>query len=160
MLTLHDFSALRIDDRVEDLARYRGRVVLVVNTASACGYTPQYAGLEALQRRFGADGFDVLAFPCNQFGGQEPGGSDQIAAFCRERYDATFPLFAKVDVNGGEAPPLWQWLTRSDTPYPQAVKWNFTKFLIDQQGRVVRRYEPAVQPEEAEDDIRRLLKLA
>ncbi|WP_028537129.1 glutathione peroxidase [Paludibacterium yongneupense] len=160
MLTLHDFSALRIDGLAEDLARYRGRVVLVVNTASACGYTPQYAGLEALQRRFCAAGFDVLAFPCNQFGAQEPGDGEAIAAFCRERYEVSFRLFAKVDVNGPAAPPLWQWLTRSDTPYPQAVKWNFTKFLIDQQGRVVRRYEPALQPEEAVEDILRLLRLA
>ncbi|TCP11801.1 glutathione peroxidase [Crenobacter luteus] len=157
MTTLYDFDAERLSGESEALADYRGRVVLVVNTASECGYTPQYEGLEELYRHFGAERFAVLGFPCNQFGGQEPGSAAAIAEFCKRRFDVSFPLFAKVDVNGPAAPPLWRWLTGADSPYPQPVKWNFTKFLIDSQGRLVKRYEPGVRPHELVDDIARLV---
>ncbi|OWY37567.1 glutathione peroxidase [Xenophilus sp. AP218F] len=156
MTTLHDFSATAIDGKEQALADYAGSVALVVNVASECGYTRQYAGLQALQRDFGA-GFVVLGFPCNQFGGQEPGDGAAIQAFCQRRFGVDFPLFAKLDVNGPAAPPLWRWLTQADQPHPHPVKWNFTKFLIDGKGRVVKRYEPAVEPHELADDIRSLL---
>ncbi|BAK78236.1 glutathione peroxidase [Pseudogulbenkiania sp. NH8B] len=157
MTTLHDFSACRIDGSPESLSRYAGMVVLVVNTASECGFTPQYTGLQELAVYFAGEEFAVLGFPCNQFGGQEPGAEDSIAAFCQSRFGVTFPLYAKVAVNGDEAHPLWRWLTRADTDHPQPVKWNFTKFLVDGRGRLVKRYEPAVQPHELLDDIDRLL---
>ncbi|WP_024304010.1 glutathione peroxidase [Pseudogulbenkiania sp. MAI-1] len=157
MTTLHDFSACRIDGSLESLSRYAGMVVLVVNTASECGFTPQYTGLQELAVYFDGEDFAVLGFPCNQFGGQEPGTNDSIAHFCQSRFGVTFPLYAKVAVNGEEAHPLWRWLTRADSEHPQPVKWNFTKFLIDGRGRLVKRYEPAVQPHELLDDIVRLL---
>ncbi|AXK38365.1 glutathione peroxidase [Crenobacter cavernae] len=159
MTTLYDFGASRLAGEPEDLSVYRGRVVLVVNTASECGYTPQYEGLEELYLHFGAERFAVLGFPCNQFGGQEPGGADAIAAFCETHFAVSFPMFVKGDVNGPDASPLWRWLTRADGEYPQPVKWNFTKFLIDVQGRLVKRYEPAVKPHELVDDIAQLLSL-
>lgn len=160
MPTLHDFSAAALDGSPQPLSDYRGRVALVVNTASECGYTPQYGGLQQLAEQFADQPFSVLGFPCNQFGGQEPLDGPAIGAFCSSRFHVDFPLFAKCEVNGPGALPLWTWLTRADTAYPQPVKWNFTKFLIDQQGRLVKRYEPAVTPPELVEDINRLLRRA
>jgi glutathione peroxidase len=157
MTKLYDFNAQRLAGGSEALSGYAGKVALVVNTASECGYTPQYEGLEELYRHFGPQRFVVLGFPCNQFGAQEPGEAGDIAAFCSSKFDVTFPMFAKTDVNGSDAPPLWRWLTGADGEYPQPVKWNFTKFLIDSQGRLVKRFEPAVRPYELFDDIASLL---
>ncbi|NBC35940.1 glutathione peroxidase [Novosphingobium sp. FSY-8] len=157
--TIADFTATLPNGEAVSLAGHLGKVVLVVNTASHCGFTPQYDGLEALWRRFGAQGFAVLAFPCNQFGGQEPGDADEIAQFCRVNHGVTFPLMAKVEVNGAATPPLWQWL-KANAPGifgTQKIKWNFTKFLIDRDGRVLRRYAPTAKPERIAADIARLL---
>jgi glutathione peroxidase len=142
-----------------DLSAYRGKVLLVVNVASRCGFTPQYEGLEELQRKFGDRGFTVLGFPCNQFGSQEPGNADEIASFCKLTYDVTFPLMAKIDVNGPQAAPIYQKL-KSDAPGllgSEAIKWNFTKFLVDRQGKVVERYAPNVEPQAIAGDIQKLL---
>ncbi|WP_374423434.1 glutathione peroxidase [Chromobacterium sp.] len=157
MTTLYDFSAARIDGSEQPLSAYTGQVVLVVNTASECGYTRQYAGLQDLQQSLGDRGLVVLGFPCNQFGGQEPGGEAEIERFCRTRFEVSFPLFAKLDVNGPRAHLLWRWLTQADSTHPHPVKWNFTKFLIDGKGRVLKRYEPAVEPHELLEDIKALL---
>jgi len=159
MATLADFSATRADGSEESLADWKGKVVLVVNTASKCGFTPQYAGLEALWRRYGARGFAVIGFPCNQFGGQEPGGPEEIAAFCALNFGVTFPLMGKVEVNGDGAPPLWRWLKDEARGLlgSRRVKWNFTKFLIGRDGRVVRRFGPSVTPEKIAGAIEGLL---
>jgi glutathione peroxidase len=143
----------------QPLADYRGKVLLVVNTASQCGFTPQYAGLEALQRRYGPRGFQVLAFPCNQFGRQEPGDAAEIANFCATKYDVTFPVFARIEVNGAGADPVFRLLKKAAPGVmgTEAVKWNFTKFLLDRGGRVVARYAPATTPEKLAGDIERLL---
>jgi glutathione peroxidase len=157
--TLADFSARRIEGTEESLARWLGKVVLVVNVASQCGYTPQYAGLQALQDRYGPRGLVVLGFPCNQFLGQEPGSSEDIQRFCALTYSVTFPLYEKIAVNARHAHPLFVWL-KAAAPAASganAVKWNFTKFLIDRQGRVVRRFAPATPPEEIAPDIEALL---
>lgn len=141
------------------LDQWRGQVLLIVNTASKCGFTPQYEGLEALHRRYAGRGFAVLGFPCNQFGAQEPGDAAEIANFCSLTYDVTFPVFAKIDVNGAQAAPLFEQL-KADAPGvlgTKAVKWNFTKFLIDRDGKVVRRYAPTTKPEEIAADIEALL---
>ena len=159
MSTIADFSVARPDGSTFDLSEMQGRVLLIVNTASKCGFTPQYAGLEALQRKFGDRGFAVLGFPCNQFGKQEPGDADEIARFCTLTYDVTFPMMAKVDVNGGDAIPLYRWL-KGEAPGvlgTRGIKWNFTKFLIDRAGRVVPRYAPTDKPEGLERDIEVLL---
>ncbi len=142
-----------------DLSPYAGKVLLIVNTASKCGFTPQYEGLEALHRKYGERGLAVLAFPCNQFGAQEPGDADEIASFCRLTYDVTFPVFAKVDVNGPAAAPLFQHLKQGAKGVlgSEAIKWNFTKFLVDRSGRVVARYAPSTKPEAIAADIERLL---
>ena len=141
------------------LDTWAGKVLLVVNTASKCGFTPQYEGLEELRRRYGDRGFEVLAFPCNQFGAQEPGDAAEIATFCSTHYDVTFPVFAKVDVNGAGADPLFVELKRQAPGVlgSQAVKWNFTKFLVDRSGRAVRRYAPTTKPEDLAGDIEALL---
>jgi glutathione peroxidase len=157
MATFYDFSAVRIDGRTQALSDYTGKAVLVVNTASECGYTPQYAGLVELHRTFAGQGLAVLGFPCNQFGGQEPGSEQDISQFCQTRFGVEFPLFAKVEINGPNAHPLWRWLTQADSLRPQPVKWNFTKILLDGRGRVVRRYEPPVEPRELIEDIQALL---
>jgi len=152
---LHDIPVTTIAGERTTLAPWRGRVLLVVNVASACGFTPQYAGLEALWRRHRAAGLTVLGFPCDQFGGQEPGSEPEIAAFCAREYDVTFPLFAKVDVNGPAAHPLFERLKRAEPGVlgTAAIKWNFTKFLIDRDGTVLRRYAPATTPESIEPDV-------
>lgn len=147
------------DGSSTDLSVYAGKVLLIVNTASKCGFTPQYAGLEALHRRYADRGFAVLGFPCNQFGAQEPGDAAEIANFCSLTYNVTFPLFAKVDVNGTDAAPLFRHL-KHEAPGllgSEGIKWNFTKFLVDRYGRVVDRYAPTTKPEDIARDIERLL---
>ena len=138
MTTIADFAANLGDGLLQPLAQYRGQVLLIVNTASECGYTRQYAGLQELHSTYQGQGFSVLGFPCNQFGGQEPGDARAIRDFCVSRFGVSFPLFEKGDVNGGNASPLWHWLTGADGKHPHPVKWNFTKFLIDRDGKVVR----------------------
>jgi glutathione peroxidase len=147
------------DGSATDLSAYAGQVLLIVNTASKCGFTPQYAGLEALYRKYKDRGFAVLAFPCNEFGAQEPGDAEEIASFCRLTYDVTFPVFAKVDVNGDTAAPLFRHLKSEARGVlgSEAIKWNFTKFLVDRDGKVVERYGPTTAPESIEKDIERLL---
>lgn len=159
MTVITDFTVRAADGGTTALSTYRGQVLLIVNTASQCGFTPQYEGLEALHRRYRDRGFEVLAFPCNQFGAQEPGDAAEIATFCSLTYDVTFPVFAKVDVNGAAADPLFRRLKR-DAPGvlgSKSIKWNFTKFLIDRHGNAVRRYAPRTRPEEIERDIEALL---
>lgn len=154
MAALTDFDAVRLDGRTQSLSDYAGQVVLVVNTASKCGFTPQYLALEDLWQRRQHQGFVVLGFPSNQFARQEPGTNAQIARFCRTEYDVTFPVFAKIDVNGRRAHPLWQWLRRSRRGWlGNRVKWNFTKFLIGRDGQVIARYAPHVPPAAIEHDI-------
>ena len=159
MTALYDIEVASIDGRRETLAGYRDKALLVVNVASKCGFTPQYAGLEALHRQFADLGFAVLGFPCNQFGSQEPGAEAEIAAFCKERYGVTFPMFAKIKVNGEAAHPLFRYLKRCAPGAfgTQAIKWNFTKFLVDRDGRVVKRYGPAETPETIGKDVEALL---
>ena len=157
--TIADFKAALPGGGEIDLAEKKGKVLLVVNTASRCGFTPQYDGLEALYRKHKDQGFEVIAFPCNQFGAQEPGNAEEIASFCKLNYDVTFPLMAKIDVNGMNADPLYKWL-KNEAPGlmgSQSIKWNFTKFLIDRDGNVVRRYAPTDKPADIEKDIARLL---
>jgi len=159
MSTIADFRATLPNGEQVSLADKAGKVLLVVNTASKCGFTPQYKGLEALWRKYRDRGFEVVAFPCNQFGGQEPGDADQIAEFCEVNFGLSFPLMGKVEVNGPGADPLFDWL-KSEAPGvfgTKRVKWNFTKFLIDRQGKVVRRYAPADKPESLEKAIEALL---
>ena len=159
MSTITDFEVKAADGGAVSLDTWRGKVLLIVNTASKCGFTPQYEGLEALHRKYAERGFEVLAFPCNQFGAQEPGDAKEIANFCSLTYDVTFPVFAKVDVNGGGADPLFERL-KADAPGvlgSKAVKWNFTKFLVDRAGKTVRRYAPTTKPEDLEADIEALL---
>ncbi len=155
MSSLLDFTARRIDGQSWDLKDLQGRVVLVVNTASACGFTPQLAGLEKLYQTYGGRGLSVLGFPCNQFGGQDPKPEDQILSFCQKNYGVSFAMMGKVDVNGPGAHPLFQWLTRSAPGVlgTQAIKWNFTKFLIGKDGQVIRRYGSMDKPESLSADI-------
>ncbi len=155
---MYDITVTAIDGRSMPLSAYRGHVLLVVNVASRCGFTPQYAGLEALHRKHKDRRFAVLGFPCNQFGGQEPGGDEEIQRFCIERYDITFPLFSKIEVNGPSAHPLFRHLTaaRRGAFGLRRISWNFTKFLIDRQGAVIRRSGPRTTPEALDPDILRL----
>ena len=155
MTVLHDFKATAIEGGEVSLGEYAGDVVLVVNTASQCGYTPQLGGLEKLYETYRAQGLTVLGFPCNQFGGQDPDSDEEIGAFCQKNYGVTFPMFAKVDVNGPDAHPLWQWLTEQAPGLlgSRSVKWNFTKFLIGRDGRPMRRYAPTDTPESLRGDI-------
>jgi len=159
MTTIGDFKAQLPDGNEASLADRLGKVVLVVNTASKCGFTPQYAGLEELWQKYRDRGFEVLAFPCNQFGGQEPGSADQIAEFCQVNFGLSFPLMAKIEVNGAGTTPLYEWL-KAEAPGlfgSKAIKWNFTKFLIDRSGKVVGRYAPTDKPAKIEADIAALL---
>ncbi|WP_310498642.1 glutathione peroxidase [Sandarakinorhabdus sp.] len=162
MTNVHDFTAKAIDGRDVPLSEYDGKVLLIVNTASKCGFTPQYEGLEALQRQYGPRGFSVLGFPCNQFGAQEPGEESEIATFCKLTYDVDFPLFAKVDVNGDTAHPLFKALKKAAPGLlgSEAIKWNFTKFLVGKDGQVVDRYAPTTKPEALTGDIEKLLARA
>lgn len=157
--TLYDFSARRLNGDNQDFEAYRGQVLLIVNTASRCGFTPQYTGLEALYRTYRDRGLVILAFPCNQFGMQEPDDGEAIGQFCQTRFDVTFPLFAKIEVNGDAAHPLYAWLKHEAAGIlgTEAIKWNFTKFLVDRSGKVVHRYAPATRPDELTDAIEALL---
>ncbi len=157
-MTVTDFT-VRTAEGERSLSDHAGQVLLIVNVASKCGFTPQYAGLEALYRQYGPRGFTVLGFPCNQFGAQEPGDAAEIANFCTTSYDVTFPIFAKVEVNGADADPLYDHL-KAGAPGvlgSKAIKWNFTKFLVDRTGRPVRRYAPTTKPEELAAEIEALL---
>lgn len=158
MTTVYDFNAVSIDGQDRSLDEFSGQAILIVNTASKCGFTPQYRGLEQLYRAYGAQGFSVLGFPCDQFAHQEPADEEQIASFCHENYAVTFPMFAKIDVNGKQAHPLWSWL-RDQQPGlgVNQIKWNFTKFLADRGGHVVRRYSPATKPAQIGSDIEQVL---
>jgi len=157
-----DLTAIPVtkpDGSTTDLSSHKGKVLLIVNVASQCGFTPQYEGLEALQRKYGDRGFTVLGFPCNQFRSQEPGNAEEIANFCKLNYDVSFPLYAKIDVNGDNAAPLYRHL-KDEAPGllgSKAIKWNFTKFLVDRSGEVVMRYAPQTKPENLAKDIEALL---
>ena len=156
--TLSDFSATTLAGQEQSLADYKGKVVLVVNTASQCGFTPQFAGLEELWRTYRDQDFVVLGFPCNQFGAQEPGDAEEIGAFCEQNYGVTFPMFDKVDVNGDDAHPLFAWLkTEKGGFLGGAIKWNFTKFLVGRNGEVLKRYGSTTTPESIAADIEKAL---
>jgi len=159
MSAIYDFSAKSIDGGTVSLADYRGKVLLIVNTASKCGFTPQYDGLEALLGRLSDRGLVMLGFPCNQFRAQEPGDAAEIASFCRLSYGVKFPMFAKVDVNGPDTHPLYAWLKHEAKGLfgSESIKWNSTKFLVDRSGKVVARYAPTTKPEAIKGDIERLL---
>ncbi|MDP1684771.1 glutathione peroxidase [Hydrogenophaga sp.] len=155
MSSIHDFKALSIDGKPVSLAQFKGKPLLIVNTASACGFTPQFGGLEKLHQTYGKRGLVVLGFPCNQFGSQDPGSNDEIASFCQLNFGVTFPMMEKINVNGAEAHPLYQWLT-AEAPGllgSKAIKWNFTKFLVGKDGRVIKRYAPQDAPEKLAADI-------
>ena len=155
MASIYDFTAQAIDGRAISLADYRGRVLLVVNTASQCGFTPQFAGLEELHRRYAPEGLSVLGFPSNQFGGQDPGSNDEISAFCTKNYGVSFQMMQKIDVKGSEAAPLYQWLVQEKPGLlgSAVIKWNFTKFLIGRDGQVIKRYAPLDTPASLAKDI-------
>jgi len=159
-VSIYDFEVTTIDGRTRKLSVYRGKTLLIVNVASKCGFTPQYAGLEALYRRYKDKGFVTLGFPCDQFGHQEPGDEAEIKRFCSLTYDVTFPLFAKIDVNGDDAHPLFEYLKSEKKGIlgSEAIKWNFTKFLVGKDGVVLKRYAPTDPPESIEPDLLSLLK--
>jgi glutathione peroxidase len=158
MAGIYDFTATSLAGEAISLKQFEGRVLLIVNTASACGFTPQYRGLEVLQQALAPRGFSVLGFPCNQFGGQEPGDARQIEQFCASKYAVTFPMFAKIDVNGSNAHPLYQYLKNEKSGLLGAsIKWNFTKFLVDRSGKVVTRHAPTANPEGLTKEIEALL---
>ncbi len=157
--SIYDFSAINIKGEEVPLSDYKGKVLLIVNTASKCGFTPQYKGLESLYQKYKDKGLEILGFPCNQFGKQEPGDSQQISEFCELNFGVTFPLFQKVEVNGADAHPLYKFL-KAQAPGvlgSQAIKWNFTKFLVDQEGRVLKRFAPTDTPEKIEKEVSKLL---
>jgi len=155
---VYDFSAKSLAGEEVSLQRFEGQVLLIVNTASKCGFTPQYRALEELHREFAGRGFAVLGYPCNQFGGQEPGTASEISAFCQSKYDVTFPMFDKIDVNGPTAHPLYHYLKREKSGLlGSAIKWNFTKFLVDRRGQVTARHAPTARPESLKKDIEALL---
>ena len=157
MTSLGDFSARSIDGREVDLSSYDGSVVLVVNTASECGFTPQLDGLQQLYEKFADHGFTVLGFPCDQFGNQEPGTEEQIASFCQRNYGVTFPMFAKVEVNGDGAHPLFEWLRSAGRTPGKPISWNFTKFLVGRDGQLIRKFSTSTEPAELADDIEQAL---
>jgi glutathione peroxidase len=159
MTTVYDFEALAISGQSVPLNQYKGKPLLIVNTASACGFTPQFAGLEELHKAYGPKGLVVLGFPCNQFGAQDKGSNDEIADFCQLNYGVSFPMMAKIDVNGSGAHPLYQWLS-AEAPGllgTKAIKWNFTKFLVGKDGQVIKRYAPTDTPKSMADDIEAVL---
>ena len=161
MSDIYDFTARTLDGAEKTLSDFRGQVVLIVNTASKCGFTPQYAGLEKLQQTYGRWGFSVLGFPCDQFGHQEPGDAAEIATFCTTKYDVTFPMFSKVEVNGARAHPLWTWLKEQKSGFLiGAIKWNFTKFLISRSGAVLDRFPPTTAPDAIGPKVEAALKAA
>ena len=155
MKTVYDFEALDINGKPVTLDQFKGKTMLVVNTASACGFTPQFAGLETLHKQFGAQGLVVLGFPCNQFGAQDKGSNDEISSFCQLNYGVSFPMMGKIDVNGAQAHPLFNWLTAEAPGFlgSKAIKWNFTKFLVGKDGKVIKRYAPQDTPEGMAKDI-------
>ena len=158
-MSIYDISIRSADGQTTDLSAYRGKVLLIVNTATGCGFTPQYEGLEQLYRRYHAEGLEILDFPCNQFGHQAPGTDEEIAAFCQLHYQTSFPQFPKIDVNGPEEAPLYTLLKKEKGGVPgSAIKWNFTKFLVDREGRVVGRFAPTVTPAQLEVKIVTLLR--
>ncbi len=159
MSSIYDFSAQTVSGQKQALSDYKGKVLLVVNTASKCGFTPQFAGLEELYERYKDKGLEILGFPCNQFANQDPGSNEEIQEFCQLNYGVTFPMFGKVDVNGGDAHPIFKFL-KKEAPGAlgsQRIKWNFTKFLIDSEGNVLKRYAPTDKPKAIEKDIAKLL---
>ncbi len=159
MTTLSDFTANTLTGQEQDLAAYAGKVVLVVNTASKCGLTPQFEGLETIYEKYVDEGLVVLGFPCNQFASQDPGTSDEIGEFCTKNYGVTFPMFEKIDVNGDDAHPLYKWLkSEKGGMLGDAIKWNFAKFLIGRDGNVIKRYSPTTAPEKLAGDIEKALK--
>jgi glutathione peroxidase len=159
MTTVYDFEAKQIGGKTVPLSDFKGKAMLIVNTASACGYTPQFAGLEKLHETYGGQGLVVLGFPCNQFGAQDPGSNDEIAQFCQLNYGVSFPMMAKIDVNGPGADPLYQWLTKEAPGLlgTTSIKWNFTKFLVGKDGQVIKRFAPADEPAALEKDIQKAL---
>ena len=159
MTTLYDIQATALTGEAVDLAQYRGQVLLIVNTASACGFTPQYKGLEALYRQYKDRGLRVLGFPCDQFGGQEPGDASEIGDFCEKNFGVSFPLFAKTDVNGDAAHPLFSYLKKAAPGVlgSESIKWNFTKFLVGKDGKVYQRYASLTKPEDLQEEIEKLL---
>ncbi|KXU93454.1 glutathione peroxidase [Caballeronia megalochromosomata] len=156
---IYRFSAEALDGATVSLDTYRDKVLLIVNTASECGFTPQYKGLQEVYEQFAGRGFEVLGFPCNQFGKQEPGDAGEIGAFCEKNYGVTFPMFAKIEVNGSNAHPLYKYLKDKEPGLLgiEAIKWNFTKFLVDRNGKVIKRYAPQTKPESITGDIEKLL---
>ncbi len=158
MSEIYSFKVKNRKGEDVSLAKFKDKVLLIVNTATGCGFTPQYEGIEKLYEKYHADGFEVLDFPCNQFGHQAPGSDDEIKAFCTAKYKTQFDQFAKVDVNGANAIPLYKWLCEQKRgPLGKAIKWNFTKFLVNRNGEVVKRYEPMTKPEKIEKDIKELM---
>lgn len=159
MADLYETEVTTIDGEKKDLSEYQGRVMLIVNTASKCGFTPQYEGLEKLHQRFADKGLSVLGFPCDQFGHQEPGDEDEIKSFCKLNFGVTFPMHAKIEVNGPDSHPLYRHLKKEQPGLlgSEGIKWNFTKFLVDKDGRVVKRFAPTTTPEKLEDEVARLL---
>ena len=159
MASIYDFSVNDIHGKEQKLDEYKGKVLLIVNVASKCGFTPQYNGLESLYEKLHGRGFEILGFPSNQFGAQEPGNEAEIAQFCELNYGVKFPLFAKIDVNGSDAAPLYQYLKKAKPGLlgSEAIKWNFTKFLVNRKGKVVERYAPNVEPQAIAGDIEKLL---
>lgn len=161
-MSLYDFQAQSIDGQTVDLSRFQGQVMLIVNTASACGFTPQFSGLEKLHQQYGDRGLAVIGFPCNQFASQDPGDDAQIASFCQKNYGVSFQMMSKIKVNGDDAHPLYKWLT-AEAPGllgSKAIKWNFTKFLVGRDGRVIKRYAPQDAPEKIAKDIEAALQAA
>ncbi|PKL32973.1 MAG: glutathione peroxidase [Spirochaetae bacterium HGW-Spirochaetae-10] len=158
-MSLHELKATRNDGKEEGLDSYKGKVLLVVNTASQCGFTPQYKGLQELYTKHREKGFEVLGFPCDQFGHQEPGSDEEIHSFCERNFGVTFPLFKKTEVNGDNTHPVFEYLKKNAPGLlGQRIKWNFTKFLVDGQGKVIKRYAPTTTPEKIESDIQQLLE--
>ena len=159
MTTVYDFTAVTTTGDTVPLSQFKGQVLLIVNTASACGYTPQFGGLEALHKTYGQKGLAVLGFPCNQFGAQDPGSNEEISQFCQLNFGVTFPMMSKIDVNGDQADPLFKWLA-AEAPGllgTKAIKWNFTKFLVGKEGQVIKRYAPGDAPESLGKDIEKAL---
>lgn len=162
MSSVYEFSAQTIDGKPVALSKFKGQVLLIVNTASACGFTPQFKGLQSLWERYGEKGLTVVGFPSNEFGAQDPGNNDEIASFCEMNYGVNFPMMAKVEVNGSGAHPLWQWLKGEKPGFlgTEAIKWNFTKFLVGRDGQVLKRYAPQDEPEKIAKDIEAALAAA
>lgn len=157
-MNFYDFEASTLNGKKVSMAEFKGKTVVVVNTASKCGFTPQYEGLEKLYAKYKADGLVILGFPCNQFGAQEPGGADEISEFCQVNYGVSFPMFEKVDVNGPNAHPLFTYLkSKKGSIFGSRIKWNFTKFIIDKNGQPVKRYSPLTKPEQMEADLKKVI---